>query len=435
MAITAYVVAAALVVVASFWAARSGRADAASGPTPTASASAPSAGTPRITITLTPAWQSPASPDITASSTLSSGSMSLAEPYVLAGSAATGYARLDPTDGSWIWRRDTQGQPLLGWAGSTALFGEAVSSASPGAGRGVFGVTAAGVRSFASHAGGYVTSTSNRILLLDGRDLTALTASGRVAWRTRLPAGVTQPGHVAGLAGPGGIPLTPTDVVFVSRSGPGRISTVELADGALHTRSVPVADPEAWASGWGPVVWDPARGAIFRYDTGGKLAWTVDDGGLTLLDVDGSLALVADASARTVSLLRLQDGTTVWSSYALDNPVAGATLTTTEAGPVLLELRSAGGAAPVVMSVDLINGELRWVLEDRQMLGTWRGYVLLSDPNRNELSARSLLTGDPSATLNTSATLTPDGTDVLDGVLVYLAPGTGTAHAVAMATG
>jgi hypothetical protein len=181
------------------------------------------------------------------------------------------------------------------------------------------------------------------------------------------------------------------------------------------------------------VVGDPDEHAVLRYDPAGKLAWTREDEGLTLLDVESNVALVGDVAAGTVSLVRLQDGSTLWTSVPYRDAVTAGALTATDSGVVLVEVSFAGDAPPVVASVDVVSGDQRWAVDQRRILGTWRGYALLTDPSRAELSARNLLTGNLSATLNTSATLAPSGTSVLDGLLIYLDTSAGRARAVVMA--
>lgn len=430
-AVTAYVLTGVLVVVGSFWAARAGRADEAPpGTSPSGSPSAPSAGTPRFTIALVPAWNSAPDPAGIGATQLVAEPAGMTAPFVLAGSPGGGYSRLDPTDGGWSWTAATQSRPFLGWAGSTAVFG--------GDERGgrwlVLGVDTDGSRAFSARSGAYVTSTPSRVVLAASRSVTGITPTGQPAWRSTLPAGVTAPGDVAGYAGPAAVPGSPAVVVFSSLSGPGRVATLDVVDGTVRSFPVAASRPHAWSTAWGVLVADPSDGSLYRYDSSGSLAWSREEEGLTLLGAEGDLALVGEAGSETVSLVRLQDGSTVWTSDPLDATVATGTVTATDSGQALVSLTYTDPAKhpPVVIAADPTTGEQLWAVERRSLLGTWRGFALFAETDGRALSALDLRNGISFATLNAVTVVQPELSALVGSTLVYIDPSDGTAHGVAL---
>jgi hypothetical protein len=248
-----------------------------------------------------------------------------------------------------------------------------------------------------------------------------------------LPEGVTSPGHATGLTGPDVVVAAPTVVAFTSTSGPGRVATVDLVDGGIRTQRVDTASPDAWSTAWGVLVADHERAVVSRYDRSGSRVWS--ERNADLLAVQGTFALVSSPVESRVSLLRVQDGSTVWTSEPLDGPVTVGSLTTSTAGPVLVSLEFAAGSGepPVVLAADSTSGEQLWAVQRRNLLGTWHGYGIFAETDGRALSALDLRTGISYATLNASVVVDPSAAVITGNTLVYLDPAAATARAVALA--
>ena len=341
------------------------------------------------------------------------------------GSAAGGYARLDPAEGAWLWATATGGRPLAGWAGTTAVFSGLTVTPDASAVGTTLAVDASGARVGAPRAGAFVAAAGERMLLAAGRDLTGLTTSGRVAWKASLPASVTRPGTVTGRA---------SKAVFTSVRGPGRVSVVDLDTGDVTTHRVPEARPVAWVTETGVVVTDAVRpSAITFYDAAWRPVWALA-GVSEVEDVARGHVLVTDAGAATVSIYRLLDGQRVWTSLPDDHQFVGGSLVATDDGGTLIAVTSSSDASgaenPVLFGVDSATGAPRFTTSDRQYVGTWNDFVLLCEVGKPVLSAISATDGISYATLNIGSPVSASTGIVTGDTLVYLDATKATARAI-----
>ncbi len=434
------------IVVAGIWSAHAEDDLAPALPVVSETAPAPSnsgPATPKITIELTPTWESAPDPaalgalwlnttglDPTVSDPGSVGPPESVEPPVmLAGPGPDGarFRRLDPSNGSWDWVT-TSARSSLTWAQTTAVFsGEArdadgatvVQAAAPK----VRAVDAEGHEVFRSQAGLVAWTTASRIVLRDGRRLTCLWSDGRLAWRARLPAGVTNRADATSPDAP---------LVFTSGSGPARVSVVDLRHGGVTTHPLRNAHPGAFSTNLGVLVEDPGTpSTITRYDSAWQPRWTVS-GPLQLQDVQAGLVLVANRANETLELLDLRDGSVHWTSEPLAAPPVRATLTQTSTRVVLVSIEYAqeSGEGPAVLAADPLSGALLWQVGDRVVLVVWRDYVILAESGGPVVSALGVTDGTSFATLNASTVVTPRSSALVGDTLIYLDGRSGIARGI-----
>ncbi len=434
------------IVVAGIWSAHADEdlapaVPAVSATTPAPSSSGPA--TPKITIELTPTWES--APDPAALGPLwlnTSGQdaivadpgsygpgQEVAEPVLLAGPGSDGarFRRLNPSNGSWDWVTNSIRSSLT-WSGTTAVFsGEALDAtgvpALSGAGPKVRAVDAAGREVFRSQAGLVVRTTAARIIVRDGRRLTCLDADGRPLWHARLPAGVTD---VAAST-------TPDDpLVFTSQTGPARVSIVDVVSGSLTTHRLRTPDPGAFSTNMGVLVTDQGSPlTITRYDSAWRPRWTIT-GQLQVEDVLADLVLVSNRANDTLQLLDLRSGSVRWTSEPLTAPLARATLTQTTSRVMLVSVEHAEGSGEgvAVLAADPLSGRLLWQVGDRVVLAVWHDYVILAESGGPVLSALGVTDGTSFATLNASTQVTRTSSALVGDSLIYLDGRSGTARAI-----
>ncbi len=443
-AVFGYAVLVGTLIGAGVWSARAGSGDEPSdaSPSPTAQAS-PSAGpgTPKITIELTPSWESAADPAARGLAALHVQPASAvgAVPLVLAGpggaDGAAVFSRLNPADGRWLWQHATGPLTQVASAGTTTVISGSLDRADgaplpPSAGPLVVGLDPLGEQIFSSKAGEVVRATPTRVVMQNGRRLVAVTPGGQRVWRSLLPTGVTDVAQASDDAAP---------LVFQSETGPARVSVVNGATGSVTTHRLSEADPEAWSTPRGVLVTEPSLPAtITLYDRQWQPVWTVT-GPLVLQDVKAGSVLVVDTQDSQLQLLDLTDGTITWASDPQNVSGLRGELTVTQDNVALVtafRTESPGDdAESSVLAVDAATGEELWEAGSSQLVGAWESYVLLTSTQRAVLTAVGVRDGTSFATLNTSTVVVPETSGLVGDELIYLDRDAGMARGVELTSG
>ncbi len=445
-AVAAYIGLGVLVVVVGVW---SARADPSVPPIGDSTSSSPSAssnnegGTPLFTIELTPGWVSATDPSALLPARLQVSPTSGA-PWVLVGpgQGRSLFTRINPDTGTWSWSVRSSGRNAIDWAGTTAVFSTAPAGAEGpdsavadqvdgkvvGKADGVFGVAPTGNLVFDELPGRTVVADDSTVVLQNGRVLASVSSVGRVAWRSRLPAGVTRAG--------GREPSSST-AVFVSSGRRARATVVDLSTGSAQTHRLPPSRPvSAWATDEGVLVGSGAPGELVLYDPGWDPVWA-RSGAVTIEDVRGGLVLVSDPVAQTLLLLSLSDGAPIWTSDPQDSAARSARLSPADDSVVLVSVEHAQPAdvGPSLIAVSTTSGEDLWEVGDRRLLGLWRDYVLIGEAGGPVITALGLTDGTSFATLNASVSVSPSTSAVVGDRLIYLDHSAATARAIDLSSG